>query len=82
MALEVNQRGKAALEFINEKKLTYTFLETHVGPDDPVKKVFRIQSLPINMIINAEGKILFLHDGFKEGDEGRLEEEVLQVLGN
>jgi len=80
VAVEAYQRGKAALKFIEEKKLTYDFLETHVGPDDPVQKVFDVQYLPLNLIIDAEGRVMFLHAGFEEGDEARLEREILKVL--
>lgn len=81
VAVETNQRGKAALKFIEEKKLTFHFLETHVGPDDPIDKVFHIKGLPLSMIIDAEGRILFLHSGFKEGDEAKLEKMVQKTLG-
>lgn len=81
VAIDINQRGKAALKFIEEKNLSYIFLETHVGPDDPMQKVFNVKALPVNMIVNNEGKILFLHDSFTEGDEVRLENEIRIALG-
>ena len=81
IAVDVNQRGKYAKKFIDEKKLTYHFLETRVGTDDPVKKVFKVRGIPINFLINAEGKIMYLHSGFEEGDEKKLEAEVVKLLG-
>ena len=73
VAIDTAQRGKSALKFIEEKKLTYHFLETHLGPDDPVTAVFSAAYVPINMVVDAEGRVLFLHSGYVEGDEAKLE---------
>ena len=81
VAIDIAQRGKAALKFIEEKKLTYHFLETRLGPNDPVTKVFKAESVPINMVVDAEGRVLFLHSGYKEGDEAKLERMAKIALG-
>lgn len=82
VAVEVAQQGKEALKVIEEKKLTFHCLETHVGPNDPVKQVFDVQALPMSLIVDAEGRVLFAHYGFSEGDEAGLEEEVRAILGS
>lgn len=81
VAIDTVQQGKAALKFIAEKDLTFTFLETHLGPDDPVRTQFAIIALPVNLLVDAEGRILYYHAGYVDGDEARIEAEIRALLG-
>jgi peroxiredoxin len=78
--LEAAGMDDAAKEFIAKKGLTFSFLAKGEGSNDVAKNVFAINSFPTTFILNEEGKIIFAHEGFNEGDERMLEEEILSIL--
>lgn len=80
VAIEGKRDRERAVKFIEEKGLTYTFLETGEGDGDFVKEVFKVRSFPTSFLVNEEGKIMFVHVGFSRGDEAKIEKEVKQLL--
>lgn len=69
-----------ATRFITEKGLTFPMLENGEGDAEVVRRKFGVQSYPTSFLIDAEGKVLFVHVGFSEGDEVHLEQEIQKVL--
>ena len=41
---------------------------------------FNVSVLPTLVILNAEGKVVFTHEGFTPGDEKLLEKEIEKLL--
>ena len=41
-----------------------------------LKRELNIQSVPFTVLLNAEGKIVYTHSGYTEGDENILEEAI------
>jgi len=80
VALESQRDRDRAVKFVAEKKLTYPCLETGEGEADVVREVFGINGFPTSYLIDGEGRILFVHMGFEEGDEKKLEAEIQKVL--
>jgi hypothetical protein len=80
VAVDINQRGTAAQEVIEKEGYSFTFLETHVGENDPVKEHFNIPGVPVNYFINEDGYVVFKKLGFKPGDEAQLEAKVKKYL--
>ena len=69
-----------ALKFIEENKLTYTFLENGEGDEEIVSNVFGIRAYPSSFLIDQEGKIRYFHLGFEAGDEVEYEEQIVSLL--
>jgi peroxiredoxin len=69
-----------AQTFIAEKNLTYNLLENGEGDADVVGGIFGVRSYPTSYLIDGEGRVLFMHVGFEEGDEAHLEQEIQKVL--
>lgn len=80
VAVEAQRDTEGATTFINENNLTYTFLENGEGEEDVVRSVFGVRSFPSSYLIDRQGRIMFYHLGFDEGDEVKLEKEILQLL--
>lgn len=80
VAVEAQRDTEGATAFINENKLTYHFLENGEGEKDVVRGVFSISSFPTSYLIDRQGRIMFYHLGFDEGDEVKLEKEILTLL--
>ena len=80
VAVEANLDREGAEKFIEENKLTYTFVENLEGDGEVVRNIFGVRGFPTTFVINSEGKVLFAHLGFSEGDEAKLEEEIKKLL--
>ena len=80
IAIESTRDRKRAMEFIAEKNLTYPALETGEGEANVVGETFGISSYPTSYLVDAKGRVLFVHVGFEEGDEIHLEKEIKRVM--
>jgi peroxiredoxin len=78
VAVEGYRDTERAKKFIEEKGLTYTFLEN--DDDDVVRDVFKIWGFPTSFLIDRDGRVMFAHLGFEPGDEETLEEEIQKLL--
>jgi len=79
IAVENNRDREGALKFIEDNSLTYHLLENEED-NDVVQETFKVTSFPTSFLIDREGKILFMHIGFSEGDEVELEKEIVKLL--
>ncbi len=80
VAIESQRDREGALKFIEENQLTYTLVENLEGDAEVVENVFGVRGFPTSYLIDREGRIVFAHLGFDEGDEKKIEEEILQLL--
>ncbi len=69
-----------ALQFIEENGLEYRFLENGEEEAEVVRKVFGVRTFPTSYLIDGDGKILYAHIGFNEGDEEMFDEEIDSIL--
>ncbi len=51
-------------------------------PDPEFKMIdaYRLAGAPLNVIIDPSGKVVSYHEGFLEGEEGKLEAEIVKFL--
>lgn len=82
VAIERTRDTERAKAFIRKKGLSFTFLEDGEGDQEVNARIFGVHAYPTSFIINPDGKILFYHLGFDEGDETKIEREIRQVLGS
>ena len=80
VAAEYQRDTEGATKFIEENNLTYTLIEN--GEDDAefISSTFGVGSFPTSFIIDREGRVIYAHVGFDEGDEEKLEEEIKSLL--
>lgn len=50
--------------------------EVLLDPNGDMKRAMAFQLIPHTILVDAEGKIAYVHSGYVEGDEYALEEEV------
>jgi peroxiredoxin len=79
VAIEAARDTDRATKFIEENNLTYHLLETEEA-NDVVDDVFNVHVFPTSFLIDKEGKIMYCHIGFDEGDEEGLEKEILSLM--
>jgi peroxiredoxin len=80
VVVDGKRQTELATKFIAKHGLTYTALENGEGEAEVVKNVFGVQSFPTSMLIDREGRVMSMHEGFEAGDEEHLAEEVEQLL--
>jgi cytochrome c biogenesis protein CcmG/thiol:disulfide interchange protein DsbE len=80
VAVEGNRDAERAQKFIEEKDLTYTFLETGEDDADVVRDLFKVHAFPTSFMVDGSGRIVFVHVGFSRGDEDNLEKEINRLL--
>ena len=80
IAVDGKSDTERAMKFIEEKGLTYTTLENAEGDAEVVGNLFKVRAYPSSFLIGRDGKVMFFHLGFEEGDEVHLEEEIRSLL--
>jgi len=80
VAIERKQDTERATKFIEENGLTYTMLENGIDDNEIVRELFGVRSFPTSFLIDRDGKIMYFHLGFEEGDEDKIEKEILTLL--
>jgi peroxiredoxin len=80
VAIESNRETEQAKKFIEKKGLTMTFVENGEGDGEVVRGQYEVSGFPTTFVIDREGRLVFYHLGFDEGDEKKMEEEILKLL--
>ncbi len=75
VAIETLRNREGAVRFIEEKNLTYHLVENGEGDEDVIENIFRVDGYPTSYLIDREGRIIYYHIGFDEGDEVKIEKE-------
>ncbi len=78
VVVEATGDRERALDFIKKNNLTYHLLEAE-EEKSLVKKQFGMKWFPTSYLIDREGRIMICHVGFQEGDEAKLEKEILSL---
>ncbi|MEO0106034.1 MAG: TlpA disulfide reductase family protein [candidate division WOR-3 bacterium] len=52
-----------------------------LDPDNIMRDLYNVQAMPTSFIINQEKKIVFVHQGYKPGDEEIIVEKVRCLVG-
>ncbi len=80
VAIESNRETEQAMTFIDEAGLEFACLENGEGEADVVNGVFRIQGYPTSWVVDREGRIMYRHYGWEDGEEKEIEAEILSLL--
>jgi peroxiredoxin len=79
VAVEANGDRERATKFIKEKNLTFHLLDSD-EEKNVVGGTFGIEWFPTLFTIDGEGDIVYCHVGFEEGDEAKLEADILRLI--
>ncbi|MCU0232848.1 MAG: TlpA family protein disulfide reductase [Thermoanaerobaculales bacterium] len=80
IAVEGKRDTERARTFIAEHGLSYTMLENGEGEAEVASNLYKVRAYPSSFLIDRQGRVMYFHLGFEEGDEKRLEEEILSLL--
>ena len=80
VTVETKGQTERATTFIEENGLTFTMLQNGQGDTEVAKTIFNVLYHPSSFLIDRNGKVMYYHLGFEEGDEEHLEEEIKTLL--
>ena len=72
VAVDGKRDTDRARKFIADKQLTYTLLENGEGDAEVASRLFGIRAYPSSFLVDREGRVLFFHEGFEDGDDVKL----------
>jgi len=77
VSIDPGPKVKAAEEFLRNENVVHPVL---TDPDGSVFVRYRIHAIPVTLVIDTDGRIVFRHVGFAPGDEERLAREIESLL--
>jgi peroxiredoxin len=80
VAVEGKRDTERARKLIADRQLTYTFVENGEGETEVARRLYGIRAYPSSFLIDREGRVMFFHEGFEDGDEAKLAAEIEQLL--
>lgn len=66
-----------AKAYIKSKRYSFEVL---FDTDNKVKRLYNVTNPPNTIIISTDGKIIWLHLGYKKGDEKKIEEQIIKWI--
>lgn len=63
--------------YVNGEGWTYNVL---LDINQDLKRAMGIQSVPYTVLVDKKGNIVYIHNGYLEGDELELEKEIQKIL--
>ncbi len=79
LAVGVDEDRDDALAFLEEEPVSYPVVW---DPSGDTPKRYAILGMPTGYLIDREGSIRLVHQGFRRGDGERLRAEILHLLGD
>lgn len=68
-------------KFLEENKIDFPCFENgKEGEGVVTAEIFGVGIFPTSMVVDKEGKVRHVHIGFDDGDEVKLEKEILALL--
>jgi cytochrome c biogenesis protein CcmG/thiol:disulfide interchange protein DsbE len=78
VAVNVDVRRADADKFLVHTPAQFTVA---YDPQGLSAKTLAIKTMPTSMLVSPEGKVLFVHSGFRTEETGQLEAKILALMG-
>ncbi|MCX7994673.1 MAG: TlpA family protein disulfide reductase [candidate division WOR-3 bacterium] len=80
--LAISQDKARAVPKVKPFALSHKWKYTVVlDPDNILRELYNVQAMPTSFIINQDKKIVFVHQGYKPGDEEIIVDKVRCLIG-
>lgn len=81
--LAISQDKARAIPKVKPFALSHKWRYTVVlDPDNIMRELYNVQAMPTSFIINQDKKIVFVHQGYKPGDEEIIVEKIRCLVEN
>ncbi|TAG04158.1 MAG: TlpA family protein disulfide reductase [Burkholderiales bacterium] len=79
VAINVDTARPAAERFLAQVPAKFTIA---FEPTGTVAKQFAVTAMPMSYLLDAEGRVIYIHSGFKPADTAELERAIERALAN
>lgn len=77
LAINVDQDPEDGIDFLLDEPVQYLTIS---DPNGATPKSYEVKGMPTSFLVDADGKIRLIHEGFKSSDIGIIETEVNKLL--
>ena len=77
VSIDQAQNSHKVKPFVNNKGWEYDVL---LDPNGDLKRALGIQMIPYVMIVDGQGKIVYKHTGYTDGEENELINKVREII--
>lgn len=77
LAVNVDQDPEDGIDFLLDEPVQYVTIS---DPNGATPKSYEVKGMPTSFLVDAEGKIRMIHEGFKAPDIEMIEAEVNKLL--
>ena len=77
VSIDSGDRSAAAEQFLSENNVRHTLLS---DPDDEASDAYRVFAIPVTVLIDHEGRVVFRHLGYTDEIGERLDSEIRILL--
>lgn len=77
LGVNVEEDSAPAISIINKTKIAFPVL---FDKTNAVSKLYNVSAMPSTVIIDRDGNMRYLHEGYKPGDEEKYREWVKKLL--
>ena len=80
--LAINQDKARSIPQVKPFALSHKWKYTVIlDPENMMRDLYHVKAMPTFFIINQDKKIIFTHQGYKNGDEDKIMEKIHQLFG-
>ncbi len=77
VAINVDKEPAEALQFLSKNAIRYPSVS---DPEGKLPERFELSAMPTSYLIDRNGVIRYIHEGFERGDENTLRSRILSLL--
>jgi thiol-disulfide isomerase/thioredoxin len=77
LAVNLDREPKAALRFIQERGVGFPSV---ADPKGRIPEIFGLETMPTSYLIDRNGRVRYVHEGFRRGDIDELREKAKALL--
>lgn len=52
-----------------------------LDPNQDMRRLLNFQNIPFSMLVDKDGTIVYMHQGYVDGDEFEMEEQIKKIAG-
>jgi thiol-disulfide isomerase/thioredoxin len=79
LAVDVDEDPEKGIDFLLDQPVSYLALRDPAGT---VPGLYALRGMPTGYLLDQQGVVRLVHEGFKPADIGRIESEIRQLLAN
>ncbi|MBW2455142.1 MAG: TlpA family protein disulfide reductase [Deltaproteobacteria bacterium] len=78
LGVNIDEEAGTLAEYLVEHPLPFTVLR---DPQSSLPASLDVETMPTSVLIGRDGRVLYVHDGFDDGEQVEVEERVVAALG-